>query len=292
MNTDPRTLFPKLDPPQQTQPEPGLDIKLKPQADLGFDSYIGHGRLKGRKALITGGDSGIGAAVAIAYAREGADVAIAYLPDEQPDADRIIKAIEDAGQRAFAFPGDMKDAAYCEKLVDDAAQALGGLDILVNNASKQVWADGIENIDDQDFLDTIHVNLFGTFKVTKQAMKYMEAGSSIIFTSSIQAYEPGEELQSYALTKAAMNNFSKGLATELTPKGIRVNSVAPGPFWTALQPSHGQPPEKVEGFGQHTPLGRAGHPVELAGAYVFLASNEASYVSGETLGVTGGSPTP
>lgn len=292
MNSDPRTLFPKLDPPQQTQPEPGLDIKLKPQADLGFDSYTGHGRLKGRKALITGGDSGIGAAVAIAYAKEGADVAIAYLPDEQPDADRIIKAIEEAGQKAYAFPGDMTDPDYCEKLVDDAVEALGGLDILVNNASKQVWADGIENIDDQDFLDTIHVNLFGTFKVTKQAMKYMEAGSSIIFTSSIQAYEPGEELQAYALTKAGMNNFAKGLATELTPKGIRVNSVAPGPFWTALQPSHGQPPEKIEGFGQQAPLGRAGHPVELAGAYVFLASNEASYVSGETLGVTGGSPTP
>jgi NAD(P)-dependent dehydrogenase (short-subunit alcohol dehydrogenase family) len=292
MLNDPRTSHPKLDPPRQTQPEPGLDINLEPQADLGFDTYEGHGRLKGRKALITGGDSGIGAAVAIAYAREGADVAIAYLPEEQPDADRIIAAIEEAGQKAFAFPGDLKDASYCEELVDKAFEALGGLDILVNNASKQVWAYGIENIDDQDFLDTIQVNLFGNYKVTKQAMKYLQPGASIIFTSSVQAYDPGEELQAYALTKAGMNNFSKGLAAELTPKGIRVNSVAPGPFWTALQPSHGQPQEKVEGFGQHAPLGRAGHPVELAGAYVFLASDEASYVSGETLGVTGGTPTP
>lgn len=290
--TDPRTIHPKLDPDVQHQPEPGLETRMQPQADIGLESYKGSGRLAGRKALITGGDSGIGAAVAIAYAREGADVAIAYLPSEQADADRIIAAIEDAGQKAFAFPGDVQDAHHCQELVDKAADALGGLDILVNNASRQIWHEGIENIPDEEFEKTMRTNLFGNFRVTKQAMKYLEPGASIIFTSSIQAYEPSDTLLDYAMTKAAMNNLSKGLATQLTPKGIRVNAVAPGPVWTVLQPTDGQPPEKLDGFGQHTPLGRAGHPVELAGAYVFLASDEASYVSGETLGVTGGTPTP
>lgn len=292
MLNDPRTCFPKVDPPKQSQPEPGLDIKMEPLADIGVDSYQGHGRLKGRKALVTGADSGIGAAVAIAYAREGADVAIAYLPEEQPDADRVIKAIEDAGQKCFAYPGDLKDADYGAELVEKSVEALGGLDILVNNASRQVWADGLEKITDENFIETMQVNLVGTFRVTKAALAHLKPGASIIFTSSIQAYQPSDTLLDYAMTKAAMNNLAKGLAGQLTPKGIRVNAVAPGPIWTPLQPSHGQPQEKVEGFGQHAPLGRAGHPVELAGAYVFLASDEASYVSGETLGVTGGTPTP
>lgn len=292
MPQDPRTLYPTVDPEKQTQPEPGLDVELSPQADVGLDSYKGSGRLQGRKALITGGDSGIGAAVAIAYAREGADVAIAYLPEEQPDADRVIQAIEDAGQKAFAFPGDLKDAEYCRTLVEKTVEALGGLDILVNNASRQVWAEGLTNIDDDEFDKTMQVNLYGTFRVTKAAIPHLQPGSAIIFTSSVQAYQPSETLLDYAMTKAAMNNLSKGLATSLIGQGIRVNTVAPGPFWTPLQPSHGQPQEKIEGFGQHAPIGRAGHPVELAGAYVFLASDEASYVVGETLGVTGGSPTP
>lgn len=289
---DPRKKFPVLSPPEQSQPNPGLDIEMTPLADIGEESYKGNGRLKGRKALITGGDSGLGAAVAIAYAREGADVAISYLPEEQPDADRVIKAIEDAGQKALALPGDLMDLEQCKKIVEETVKVFGGLDILVNNASRQIWHDGIEEISDEDFDKTMKSNIYSSFRVTKAAVAHMKPGSSIIFTSSIQAYEPSETLLDYALTKAAMNNFSKGLAQDLTPKGIRVNAVAPGPFWTPLQPSHGQPVEKLTQFGQDTPVGRAGQPVEIAGAYVFLASDEASYVSGETLGLTGGRPTP
>ena len=289
---DPRTLHPKIDPPQQEQPHPGLDEKLEPKADLGLETYEGTGRLTGRKALITGGDSGIGAAVAIAFAREGADVAISYLPEEQPDADVIIKAIEDAGQNALALPGDLQELAQCERIVTDTVEAFGGLDILVNNASRQIWHDGIGNIPDEDFDATMKSNVYSSYRVTKAALPHLKPGSSIIFTSSIQAYQPSPHLLDYALTKAAMNNLSKGLAEQLAPEGIRVNAVAPGPVWTPLQPSHGQPPEKLEEFGQHSPLGRAGQPAELAGAYVFLASDEASFVMGETLGVTGGTPTP
>ncbi|AJK69600.1 SDR family oxidoreductase [Corynebacterium marinum] len=289
---DPRTLHPKIDPPKQTQPHPGLDAELEPKGDLGLDTYQGNGRLKGRKALITGGDSGIGAAVAIAYAREGADVAIAYLPEEEPDAEKIIQAIEDAGQKALALPGDLQELAQCEAIVEKTVEAFGGLDILVNNASRQIWHDGIGNIPDDDFDATMKSNIYSSYRVTKAALPHLKPGSSIIFTSSIQAYEPSPHLLDYAMTKAAMNNLSKGLAQQLAPEGIRVNAVAPGPVWTPLQPSHGQPQDKIEGFGQHAPLGRAGQPAELAGAYVFLASDEASYVMGETLGVTGGSPTP
>jgi NAD(P)-dependent dehydrogenase (short-subunit alcohol dehydrogenase family) len=289
---DPRTLHPKIDPPQQTQPHPGLDAKLEPLADLGMDSYEGHGRLRGRRALITGGDSGIGAAVAIAYAREGADVAIAYLPEEEPDAEKIIAAIEAAGQKALALPGDLCELAHCQDVVEKTVAAFGGLDILVNNASRQIWHDGIENIPDEDFDATMKSNIYSSYRVTKAALPHLEPGSSIIFTSSIQAYQPSPTLLDYAMTKAAMNNLAKGLAQQLAPEGIRVNAVAPGPIWTPLQPSHGQPQDKIEGFGQHSPLGRAGQPAELAGAYVFLASDEASYVMGETLGVTGGTPTP
>ncbi|MEJ6013423.1 SDR family oxidoreductase [Corynebacterium sp. H127] len=289
---DPRELHPRISPPKQTQPEPGLDAQLQPMADIGVESYVGSGRLHGKKALITGGDSGIGAAVAIAYAREGADIALAYLPAEQEDAERVIKAIEETGRQAVPLPGDFLDPNYCRLLVDDAVKTLGGLDILVNNASRQVWNEGLASISDESFDRTMKVNLYGTFYVTKQALKYMKPGASIIFSSSVQAYSPSNTLLDYAMTKAAMNNLSKGLATELTPKGIRVNAVAPGPVWTPLQPSHGQPQEKITSFGQHSGLGRAGQPVEMAGPYVFLASDEASFVSGETLGATGGDPTP
>lgn len=289
---DPRTLHPKIDPPNQTQPEPGLDRDLDPQADIGLSSYTGTGRLKGRRALVTGGDSGIGAAVAVAYAREGADVAIAYLPEEEPDAKRVISAIEEAGQQALALPGDLRDADYCRDIVARTVDAFGGLDILVNNASRQKWHDGLENIPDEEFDTTMQVNLYGTFRVTKAAIPHLKPGSAIIFSSSIQAYQPSDTLLDYAMTKAAMNNLSKGLSQQLVGQGIRVNAVAPGPVWTPLQPSHGQPPEKLEGFGQQSGLGRAGQPVEQAGAYVFLASDEASFVIGETLAATGGSPTP
>lgn len=289
---DPRSKYPVIAPPEQVQEEPGLDIEMTPTADLGEESYRGSGKLKGRKALITGGDSGLGAAVAIAYAREGADVAISYLPSEQPDADRIIKAIEDAGQKALAFPGDLTELAQCEKIVEETVEAFGGLDIVMNNASRQIWHDSIENISDESFDQTMKANIYSSFRVTKAALPHLKPGSSIIFTSSIQAYDPSETLVDYALTKAAMNNFSKGLAQQLGPKGIRVNAVAPGPFWTPLQPSYGQPQEKLTQFGQDTPLGRAGQSAEIAGAYVYLASDDASYVSGETLGLTGGRPTP
>ncbi|QGU05382.1 SDR family oxidoreductase [Corynebacterium comes] len=289
---DPRTLHPKIDPPKQTQPHPGLDAKLDPQADLGLETYRGSGRLQGRKALITGGDSGIGAAVAIAYAREGADVAIAYLPEEEPDAEKIIRAIEDAGQQALALPGDLQELKHCEEIVEKTVETFGGLDILVNNASRQIWHDGIRNIPDDDFDATMKSNIYSSYRVTKAALPHLKPGSAIIFTSSIQAYQPSPHLLDYAMTKAAMNNLAKGLAVQLAPEGIRVNAVAPGPVWTPLQPSHGQPQDKIEGFGQHSPLGRAGQPAELAGAFVFLASDEASYVMGETLGVTGGTPTP
>lgn len=289
---DPRNYFRKVDPPEQTQEHPGLDRDLDPQADIGLDSYVGHGRLSGRRALITGGDSGIGAAVAIAYAREGADVAISYLPEEQVDADRVLEAIRAEGRKAVALPGDLIELDQCRHIVEETVRELGGLDILVNNASRQIWHDGIENISDEDFDLTMKSNIYASYRVTKAALEHMQPGSSIIFTSSIQAYQPSDTLLDYAITKAGMNNLSKGLAQELAPKGIRVNAVAPGPIWTPLQPSHGQPMEKLTSFGQDTPLGRAGHPVELAGAYVFLASDESSYVAGETLGVTGGKPTP
>lgn len=289
---DPRSKYPTISPPEQRQPHPGLDVEMEPTADIGLESYVGRGRLEGRKALITGGDSGIGAAVAIAYAREGADVAIAYLPEEQVDADRVLAAIEEAGRKAVGIPGDLQDPDTCTKTVQTALDELGGLDILVNNASRQIFAESFLDIDDEEFDATMKTNIYGSFRVTKAALPHLKPGSSIIFTSSIQAYDPTPGLNHYAVTKAAMNNMAKGLSMELLEKGIRVNAVAPGPVWTPLQPSYGQPMEKLTEFGQESGLGRAGQPVECAGAYVFLASEEASFISGETLGVTGGALTP
>lgn len=232
---DPRSKFPVISPPAQVQEEPGLDIEMTPLADIGLDSYRGNGRLKGRKALITGGDSGIGAAVAIAYAREGADVAISYLPEEQPDANRVLKAIEDAGQKVLALPGDLTELEQCQKIVAETVAAFGGLDILVNNASRQVWHESLEDFSDEDFDQTMKANIYSSYRVTKAALPHLQPGSAVIFTSSIQAYDPSETLIDYALTKAAMNNMSEGLAQQLGPRGIRVNAVAPGPFWTPLQ---------------------------------------------------------
>lgn len=283
---------PKISPPKQDQPEPGLDAKLEPRADRGEKSYVGTGRLKGRKALVTGGDSGIGAAVAIAFAREGADVAIAYLPAEEQDARAIISVIEAEGRIGIGFPGDLMDGDYRASLADDAAQALGGIDILVNNAGKQLSVDKLEDLDEEQVLQTFTVNIMSMFTVTRAALKHMPEGASIINTTSIQAYDPSPNLLDYASTKAAINNFTKGLAQQLAPRGIRVNAVAPGPIWTPLQVSDGQPKDALPEFGQDTPLGRAGQPVELAPAYVFLASAESSYVVGETLNVNGGKPSP
>lgn len=289
---NPVTRYERIEPPEQEQPEPGLDRDLKPRADHGEDSYRGSGRLTDRRALVTGGDSGIGAAVAIAFAREGADVAISYLPDEEPDAQRIIDLIEQAGRKAHALPGDLKDADYCRSLVARTIEEFGGLDIVVNNGAKQVTQDHVVDITDDQFDQTLKTNIYAMFWITKAAVPHLPPGSAIINTTSIQAYSPSPTLLDYATTKAAINNFSKGLAQQLAPDGIRVNAVAPGPIWTPLQPSFGQPMEKLTSFGQDTPLGRAGQPAELAPAYVFLASGESSYISGETIGVTGGRPTP
>ncbi|MBG6184201.1 NAD(P)-dependent dehydrogenase (short-subunit alcohol dehydrogenase family) [Arthrobacter sp. CAN_A214] len=289
---NPVTRFESITPPKQDQPEPGLDRDIEPEADRGETSYRGTGRLSGRKALITGADSGIGAAVAIAFAREGADVALSYLPEEEADAETIASLIEAAGRKAVRIPGDLKDPEYCIALVRQAAEELGGLDILVNNAGKQVAVESLEELSDEQLDHTFKTNIYSFFRVTREALKHLQPGSSIINTTSIQAYEPSPTLLDYASTKAAINNFTKGLAQQLAPKGIRVNAVAPGPIWTPLQVSDGQPKEALPEFGKSTPLGRAGQPTELAPAYVFLASPESSYVLGETLNVNGGMPAP
>ena len=285
---DPRKQHKQGAIPEQRQGEPGLDSQLIPLADHGQDSYQGSGRLKGRKALITGGDSGIGRAVAIAYAREGADIAISYLPSEQSDADQVIKLIEAAGKKALALPGDLTSEQFARQLVNDAASQLGGLDIVVNNAGKQIYNDDIATLPTDQLVDTFTVNIFAMFWIVQEALKYLPAGGAIINTTSIQATQPSPGLLDYAATKGAITNFTRGLAQQLTPKGIRVNAVAPGPFWTPLQPSYGQSMDKLVEFGNDTPLGRPGQPAELAGAYVFLASDEASYIAGEVIGATGG----
>jgi len=290
---DPRDQYPQPEiNKDQTQSEPGLDKKLEPLADHGELSYRGSDRLKNRKALITGGDSGIGRAVAIAFAREGADVAISYLPSEEADAQEVIREIEATGRKALAIPGDIKNEGFCGDLVEEVADAFGSIDILVNNAGKQVFVENLEDLTSQQFQETFTTNVFAMFWITKAALPHMPAGASIINTTSIQSYQPSPGLLDYASTKGAITAFTKSLAKMLAEKGIRVNAVAPGPIWTPLQPSHGQPPEKLEQFGQQTPLGRAGQPAEVAPAFVFLASQESSYVTAEVIGVTGGNHTP
>ena len=289
---NPVSRFPVISPPKQSQEEPGLDAELIPQTDRGEQSYRGTGRLEGRRALITGSDSGIGAAVAIAFAREGADVAISYLPEEQTDAEHVAQVIEGSGRRAFLIPGDISDPAFCTQLVDEAASRLGGLDALVNNAGRQIAIESFENLTDEQVQHTFDVNILAQFRIVRAALRHLPEGATIVNTTSIQAYKPSTHLLDYASTKAAINNFSKGLAQQLAPRGIRVNAVAPGPIWTPLQVSQGQPKDALPEFGKHVPLGRAGQPTELAPAYVFLTSPESSYVIGETLNVNGGTPSP
>ncbi|NQX25841.1 glucose 1-dehydrogenase [Microbacteriaceae bacterium VKM Ac-2854] len=289
---DPSKLYSDIDTEAQYQEGAGLDSKLKDKADLGEESYVGSGKLTGRRALVTGGDSGIGAATAIAFAREGADVAISYLPEEESDAQRIIGLIEAEGRTALALPGDITDSALAKDLVEKTVAALGGIDILVNNAGKQQHVEDLLELTDEQFDETFKTNVYALFWITKAALPHLQPGSTIINTSSIQAYAPSENLVDYATTKAAINTISKALAQQLAPKGIRVNVVAPGPIWTPLQTAGGQPPESLPEVGSQTPLGRWGQPAELAPAYVFLASPESSYVVGETLNVNGGSPTP
>lgn len=284
--------YPAISPPEQRQEEPGLESEMVPVPDIGEHTYRGTGRLTGRRALITGGDSGIGAATAIAFAREGADVAISYLPDEESDAQNVARIITESGQRAVALAGDLTEPAFCGEVVEEAARELGGLDILVNNAAKQIAIEGLADLSDEQLEETFEANILAIFRVTRAALPHLRPGSTIINSTSIQAYQPSPPLLDYAATKAAINNFSKGLAEELAPRGIRVNAVAPGPIWTVIQPTDGQPIEKLPDFGQDVGLGRAGQPTELAPAYVFLASPESSYVLGATIHVNGGQPTP
>lgn len=289
---DPTTQYPKVSADGSLQSEPGLDADMRPKADHGEETYRGLGRLKGRKALITGGDSGIGAATAIAFAREGADVAICYMPEEKEDAEHILAEIEQAGVQSLALPGDIKDEAFCKEIVQKTVEAFGSIDILVNNAGKQEFEANLQKITTEKIEDTFRTNVFAMFWITQAAVPHMPAGASIINTASIQAYQPSPGLLDYASTKAAIVAFTKSLAKSLAEKGIRVNAVAPGPIWTPLQPSHGQPPEKLKEFGQNTPLGRPGQPAEVAPAYVFLASQESSYITAEVIGVTGGQHLP
>ena len=284
--------YSRVEPPVQHQPVPGLQAQMTPVPDLGESTYRGTGRLAGRKALITGGDSGIGGAVAIAFAREGADVVIVHLPAEQQDAERILGLIEEAGTKGHSIAADITDPARCREIVDETVRVLGGLDILVNNAGKQVAVDRIEDLTDEQFELTFRTNVFANFWITKSALAHLPEGASIINTASLEAYKPAPDRLDYAATKAAINNLSKGLALQLAPRGIRVNVVAPGPVWTALQVSGGVSDEQMEAFDDESAYGRSGQPAELAPAYVFLASAESSYVSGATLNVNGGMVTP
>lgn len=285
---DPREQYPKPPFPRQPQPVPGLAAKLEPAPDHGETSYIGSGKLTGRKALITGGDSGIGRAAAIAYAREGADVAISYLADEEADAAEVIGLIEAEGRKAVALPGDVTDEEWCRTLVAKAVEELGGLDILVINAGRQQHREDISEVSSQDFDKTLKTNLYALHWIAQAAVPHLPAGAALITTASVQAYDPSAILLDYATTKAGIVAYTKALAKQLIEKGVRANVVAPGPFWTALQPSGGQPQEAVQTFGTQTPFGRPGQPVEIAPVYVLLASQEGSYISGEVFGVTGG----
>jgi NAD(P)-dependent dehydrogenase (short-subunit alcohol dehydrogenase family) len=287
---DPREKYPKPPFPKQTQARPGLASRMQPRPDHGETSYVGSGRLAGRKALITGGDSGIGRAAAIAYAREGADVAFGYLPVEEEDAREVVQLIRAAGRRAVPLPGDIRSEGFCQKLVADAVAGLGGLDILVNNAGFQSAQDSIADITTEQFDATFKTNVYALFWITKAALRHLPPGATIVNTASINAYDPSEDLFDYAATKAAIASFTKSLAKQLAAKGIRVNAVAPGPFWTPLQPSGGQKPDKLPSFGSDVPLGRPGQPAEIAPLYVLLASQEASFVSGDIFASTGGKP--
>ncbi len=289
---NPVNQYPKPPFSRQPQEPPGLASKMTPRPDHGEKSYQGSGRLVGRKALVTGGDSGIGRAAAIAFAREGADVAINYLPVEEPDAKEVVELIRAAGRKAVAIPGDIRDEKFCTKLVTDAARELGGLDILVNNAGKQQAVDSIADLTTEQFDSTFKTNVYAMFWITKAAIPLMSPGSSIINTSSVQAYDPSENLLDYAQTKSAQVAFTKSLAKQLAKKGIRVNAIAPGPYWTPLQVSGGQPQDMIVKFGSDTPIGRPGQPAEIAPIYVLLASQESSYATGQVYGAAGGSGNP
>ena len=288
--TDPTDQYEQPANTDEQQAHPGLTNDMQDKPDHGEDSYRGSDRLTGRRAVITGGDSGIGRAVALAFAREGADVVLSYLESEEADADETVRLVEAAGRKAVRCPGDIRDEATCQKIIDTAVQELGGLDILVNNAAYQMaQMGGIVDITTEQFDRVMKTNLYAMFWLCQKAIPHLNPGSTIINTSSVQAVNPSPELLDYATTKAGIHNFSKALAQELAEKGIRVNVVAPGPIWTPLIPAT-MPTERAESHGESAPLGRAGQPAEVAPAYVFFASQESSYITGEMLGVTGGQP--
>jgi NAD(P)-dependent dehydrogenase (short-subunit alcohol dehydrogenase family) len=289
---NPSDKYPKPPYKKQSQPWPGLASKMDPRPDHGEESYRGSGRLAGRKALITGGDSGMGRAAAIAYAREGADVAINYFPTEEPDAQEVMALIKAEGRVGVAIPGDLRDEAFCRRLVEDAIKGLGGLDIVVNNAGRQQTRASILDVTNEDFDATMKTNIYAPFWIIKAALPHLKPGSVIIGTASEQAYDPSPDLYDYAQTKAATMNYVKSLAKQLATKGIRVNAVAPGPIWTPLQVSGGATMEKLEKFGGQTPMGRAGQPAELGSIYVQLAAADASYATGQVYGSAGGSGQP
>lgn len=285
---DPRTKFSNKDFPKQEQPVPGLQSKLDPKPDCGETSYTGYGRLNDYKMLVTGGDSAIGRAAAIAYAKEGADVAINYLPAEQQDAEEVQQVIEAAGRKTVLIPGDIRDEQFNYDLVETAYNELGGLDNVTIVAGHQQYRESIKGFDTASFSETFETNVYPIFWTVQKAVDYLQAGATITLTSSVQGYNPSPILHDYAASKAAIISLTKSLSEELGAKGIRVNCVAPGPFWSPLQISGGQPQSKIPSFGQKEVLGRAGQPVELSGTYVHLAAEESSYTTGQVYGVTGG----
>jgi NAD(P)-dependent dehydrogenase (short-subunit alcohol dehydrogenase family) len=290
---DPTLQYPQPDYPEQTQMDqhPGLDQDMQPEPDYGFETYKGSGKLEGKKAVITGGDSGIGRAVALAFAREGADVVLSYLEAEEADAEEAAKAVEDSGRKAVKVPGDIADEAQCQALIQSAVDEFGRIDVLVNNAAHQMTVDGIADVSTELLDRTFKTNIYAMFWLVKAALPHMPEGGSIINTCSIQAYQPSPTLLPYSSTKGAIISFTKGLALEVVQYGLRANSVAPGPVWTPIIPAS-MPADTASSFGGTSPMGRPAQPAELAPAFVFLASQEASYVNGETLGVTGGKPLP
>jgi NAD(P)-dependent dehydrogenase (short-subunit alcohol dehydrogenase family) len=287
---DPKQQGPQPPYPEQPQQHPGLESEMQPQPDYGEQSYRGSNRLSGKAAIITGGDSGIGRAVALAFAREGADVLISYLNEDQ-DAQETCRVVEAAGRKAIAVPGDISQEQHCQQIVQRAVQEFGHIDILVNNAAFQMSHQSIQEMSSEEWDHTFRTNIYAMFYLCKAALPHMREGGAIINTASIQAYQPSSSLLAYASTKGAIVTFSKALSQEVIQQGIRVNVVAPGPIWTPLIPST-MPQQQVSQFGQQTPMQRAGQPAELAPAYVFLASQESSYITGEVIGVTGGNPLP
>jgi NAD(P)-dependent dehydrogenase (short-subunit alcohol dehydrogenase family) len=288
---DPKEQYPQPEFPEQEQEHPGLDSEMQPEPDYGYETYRGYGRLEGKATIITGGDSGIGRAVALAFAREGADVLLSYLEEEEPDAQETARVVEEAGKKAVKVPGDIVEEDQCRKIVERAVEEFGKIDVLVNNAAHQMTVNGIADVS-SDLLDrTFKTNIYAMFWLCKAALPHLQEGGSIINVGSIQAYQPSPTLLPYSATKGAIITFTKGLAQEVVQYGLRANCVAPGPVWTPIIPAS-MPGEQTSQFGGTSPMGRPAQPAELAPAFVFLASQESSFVNGETLGVTGGQPLP